>query len=658
MREMTTRIRTSLTGAFMILALISPVFAFGAQSATGAKNASGLSQGKVFINGRELRADYKILFREGVAFIPISEELGYVLGADIDETTDGGHFSVTFKTYETALVFSEGQSISTSNGIIRNLERPPFVSGGLLYVPLKDFFEQLECDVKRDGDNFQITKSTLFPDVISEAPEGFLASPTAGAAAATGTAPIGTATAPADLLTLQYTYENVFEFENATVSGDATQSNLTPKTDFYHRLNFRAEGNMRNGYDLQGIFKTSSTTERDLNGGKVDTFNLNFYKNKISLNLYDYTPKVSRFVLKSYPLRGVMYDRQNNLFSMTALWGETPKSLRDSYYNRFENAFIIGKAFGKNTSLNAVYSRTKDTGIDQDDDRIDNSVFSIFGSSSRKKYSFNSEFALSRTSLFYGDKFDSKAKWFEAKYKDKRTNVASSYERVGSEFYSETSYFTPGKREFQTLATSKLRKDMTLGTGYKTTKLSSDTSQLIPLQFTLIPLKSRPKMKWKLSKDYERARSDYGSKITDKRKFEYSDRIGKAKADFTIERNRQKDTWGEWQFRTTQRYRFISDLSKKLQMYLQFKKEYKTQTINARKRYYQYKYIYELEEWSELSFSVERYYNGTSSNRDTISAAYKKLDVINDREYSIEYQYLNYRDHNDNSIMASFSFIK
>ncbi len=93
-------------------------------------------------------------------------------------------------------------------------------------------------------------------------------------------------------------------------------------------------------------------------------------------------------------------------------------------------------------------------------------------------------------------------------------------------------------------------------------------------------------------------------------------------------------------------------------MYLQFKKEYKTQTINARKRYYQYKYIYELEEWSELSFSVERYYNGTSSNRDTISAAYKKLDVINDREYSIEYQYLNYRDHNDNSIMASFSFIK
>jgi hypothetical protein len=667
MNDMTTRARASLAGVFFLLSLISPLRAVGepVESSGNSHAISKFSAGRIFINGREFQSGYRTLVREGIAFIPISEELEFALGADVEQTPVDGSISLSFKTYEAELIFTENKTALLENGIERKLESPPFFLNGLLYVPLRDFFTNLGCEVKSSDNDFYITKATLFPDIISEIPEDILAgaSPVAAgeertpAATETQTIPSSPMSVGKRFTSLQYTYENSLEFENTTVSGDRAQSNMIPKTDFYQRFSFRAEGKMQNGYDMRGIFKSSATTERVLNGGKVDTFNLTFTKNKISMSLYDLAPKVSRYVLRSYPLQGALYERENNHFGWTALWGKTPKRLGDTPYNRYGQAAIFEKSYDKST-INLAYVRTKDTGAVQDSDRIDNSVISAYGSSNAAKMDLSGEFAFSKTKLFYEDAINSKAKWLELKYKNRQTNIFGSYERVGSGFYSETSFFTPGRREYQILATHKPQKDLTLGGGYTSTKLSGDSSFLIPLQATITPFESRPRLKLKLQKDYEKSRSSFGPRITDKRKFDISDRVGKAKVDMTFERNRQKDTWGDWRFRTAQRYRYITDITKKLQMFLQFKTELKTLSSNPKKRYYQYKYIYELGEWSELSFNAERYYNGTSNDRFSNSFAFKKLDVMNDREYSIEYQFLNYRVHNDNCLMLSYSYVR
>ncbi len=643
----------------MVSSLMISVGAADAPPGSGSKDAPATSTGKVIINGKELVSGYRILLREGIAFIPVSEELENFLGADVEQSSARGINTLSFRTLETELVFTEGETAFAENGMERQLEKPPFFTSGLLYVPLREFFVHLGCSVEFRNMNYQITKGTLFPDIISAIPEDILDGSAPATAEKRPMPEQATAPAPLEdrLFALQYTYENALEFQNVTVSGDQTQSNMIPKTEFYQRLNFRTEGKMRNGYGLTGVFKPSATTERTMNGGKIDSANLTYAKNKISLSLYDMTPKISRYVLRSYPLQGAMYTRDGRLYGWSAIWGKTPKRLRDSIYNRYEKAIILRKLKEK-ASLNAVYSETKDTGVDQDAERIKNSVISIYGNTVSKRLSMSGEFAMSDTVFFFEEPERSEARWIEVKYKDKRTNIVSSYERVGGGFYSETSFFTPGRREYQILAIHKPRKDLTLGGGYTSTKLYGDSSIMIPLQVSLSPFRSRPKLKLKAEKNYEKSRSDFGSRITDKRKFDLSDRVGKAKVNAAFERNRQKDMWGEWRFRSTQKYRYVTDLTKKIQMFWQFKTELKTLSSNPKKRYYQYKYIAEAGEWSELSMSVERYYNGTSNDRVTNSVTYKTLDIVNDREIALEYQYLNYREHNDNYLMVSYSFIK
>lgn len=641
------------------LLLCLPVSAPGENG--GAPGLSLPSETRVFINGRELLSEYDILRREGVDYIPVSQELEYMLGATADIDEAGPRARLEFVTLESVLVFAAGEREYIDDGLARALDREPFLRFGLFYVPVEDFFHALECEVEFDGRDYHITKVTLFPDVISDIPGDFLdveKDTEVGAldalAAEAAAAPETTAGKTFDL---GFTYENKTAFENVTVSGIESQSNMERQTDFHNEFKLRTLGRMRNGYTVNGVFRTNMTTDRTVNQGEVDRFNLSFAKGGKELQLYDMTQKVSRFVMKNYLLQGVSYRRRGNAFDWKGIWGKTPKDLGETPYNRYTKGLILEKLFGDGR-YTASYVNVKDTGVTQNMARLDNTVYSVDAEMKFDEVTIVNEYAYSVTDIFHDERIKAFARYFEAKYRDRQSYIIMSHEQVGSEFVSETTFFTPGRREFQVMTTNRINRRLTLGGGYKTTRFMGQSTFVIPLQARVVPFASRPRLKLKLQDTFEKSTTAFGPRITDKRKFEISDRIGRAKADIRFERRRQKDSFAEWKFRTTQRYKYVTSVTKQLYVYLQHKRELKTRSSNPKKRFYQYKLIYEPEDWAELSLSVERYYNNTTNDRMTTSLTYKKLDIFNDREYSLEYRFLNYSGHNDSHLLISYSFLK
>jgi len=617
----------------------------------------------VYVNGSELFLDHSPVVRAGIIFLPLTDSLAYELDGDLEESITGGYKTVEFSSIEGVLEFTEGDTMYSSSGRWRELPEPPFVSSGILYVPLERFFTELGFDLEVTDDGIFAEKELAAEDLVEGIPESVLKGEVTGEKRVEEQAAgeeLEEAVQEDKYYGVEYTYENKVEFVNVAVSGDSSQSNLLPQTDFYNDFSIRFMGELANGYSLRSTIKTNSTTDQTINRGELARFHLSFSKPGKSINLYDLTPKVSQFVLKNYILQGLEYNRDYGETKYTFLTGRTPKKLRESRYNRYVSAGRVERKFGEEF-IEFTYVDVKDTGVTQPDQkRIANRVMSANSLVNMPlNFEMAAEFAQSNTRYAYGSVGRGNARRFELERKARDMNVLVLYERIGSGFVSETSFFSQGRREMSVLVNRRLPMDMTMSAGYRSVRMLGEATDYIPLMLrTPSPFSFRPDMKLKIQKDYEQSRGAYGPRINDKRKITITDRIGKARFNATLERRRKKDTYARWSFKTSQKYRYITYLTKQLELMLQYKHELRTMTSNPKKRYYQSKFIFEPKEWTEVALDFERYYNATVSDHTSSGLSYKSLDIMNDREYSLEYAFHNYRDHNDNVFKLTYSYYR
>lgn len=631
---------------------------------------------KVYVNGQELHTDMPVLQKDRVLYIALGWSVAEALGADFSIGAAGKAYQVTLRKGDTTVTFTEGNTEYVVNGLPQDLFVKPFVQSGFLLVPLRPLFAvfgaSVEWDKEKNVVRVGIGKAEMPPAVSripaevfgggapeEEAPAAATEAVVTPIEAATETAVTGME-AEAESHRIEYTLDNTIGYQSVTVSGDRTQSSLISKSAFSNRFNIRFQGLMPNGYEMNSVLRTTETTDYQRKKGEVNKFSLSLEKERIALTLYDLFPKFSYYQLKNYQTQGVEYERTNNLFTWTAIWGKTPKRLRDSKYFRYLDGFRVHREKTDKSDIGIGYVRVKDTGPNQSTDRIENETYAMNGMLRVNENSkMIGEFSMSSTRIFKGKPTLGNARVLQYQYRDSRTTGTLNYERTGSGYNTETSFVTAGRREASALLNHKVSAKSLVGAGYKTVLLLGEETLSLPLLWTFSPLKSRSDMRLTIQRNFERARgSSDGTKITESREVALADKLGTAKLDLDVERRRQKSLSKGISFRTTQKFRLAQPLTKKLDMTLQYRRERRTQSTTPIMRQGQVTFMYEVKDWTDLVFGLERFYIGSTQDRTSLLVGLKKVDVENDREMSFEYHFYNYRDHNDNSLSLDYSFYR
>jgi hypothetical protein len=303
--------------------------------------------------------------------------------------------------------------------------------------------------------------------------------------------------------------------------------------------------------------------------------------------------------------------------------------------------------------------RTRDGGSPGATDQVDNSVFTVnadgvYG----KRTKLQAEMALSDTTINGLSQDNGRALSLRAQYRDQAMLCTGMFEKTGSAFVSETTYVTAGRRDLSMLCNRKLNERSSLGTGFKAVRMGSQETRTAPYFYSIEPLKNRPNLKFTLRRNHERTFGGGVSRTLDVRSAGVSERFGSAGLDVTIERRKQKETGGGVSFRNSFRYRLELLLAKTTELALQVKRERRTMGSNTRTRFYQIRLDHELMPWNDLFLAASRYYNGTTNNRTDLSVGFRKIDIVNDWEFNIEFKHYNFRDHNDNVLRISYGFFK
>jgi len=638
----------------MVLALPCLAQALEDPAQDYAPQYSGVAPG-IYINGMKLIPDVPPALRGGRVFVPVTQSVAWAFDADaVYEQTAGG-LQLTLRMPGAEAVFTEGMARYSFGGTVRMMADAPFVMDGVLAVPLQPLFESLGGAVTFTRDavavDMPLPSSAVqkIPDSMFVRESGEIPAP------ATGTEEI-----PFEEPAFQYTYENIIEFENIAISGNEALSNLQRKTDYFERINLRMTASLESGWAMNSTFRGSATTDDDLKQGEVDRFFAVFQKEKTSWTVYDLYPKLTRYALKNYQMQGVQFSKRLGAAGVAAVWGKTPKELRESDYIRYVRGLHFNGPVSDSTQWGLGYVAVRDTGDLQPTDRIDNRVFTMTGDYKKKDLAVQGEMAMSMTRVFHEEWDRGKARWINAQWRsgNRATSWNMSYERTGSQFESETAFFTAGRRELSMLLNHRLNKRTLFGGGWKNVILLGETTWYSPLQLAASPFAARPKLRMTLKRNYEKTRGRAGTRVTDRRALSLDDRFGAARVRWDFERRAQKDVLGSRSWRTSQRYRFDAPMSDRLNSQFQVRKERRTTGSNPINRFTQARFVYELGEWDELTLTLERYYNGTPYNRFNNNLMYRRLDVLNDREITVEIGYINYPQHNENTFHIKYSFYR
>lgn len=615
-----------------------------------------------------------LLLQGHTLFVRLTEDLGRSLPEPLSwETNASPPMRLTVREDGNTVILEERSRIlRTSAGTIK-LPAAPFRSGDALFVPIRSLFSTLGYEVYWGAREHRIylSKKAIVEQVTNAEIEGIMvriskretsrvvvSAPPSQIEHSTETL----STPPPKVVNkskFEFTYDNTIGFENTAVSGLSDQSNLVPRSIVTNQFNFRFQTQLENGYQLGGNIRTLGTSEDTENPGQLTKLSLTMEKEDASLTFYDMYPKFSYYLMKNYQVRGIQYNRTNNLFSLSFLHGESPKIAGDSEYSRYVSGFQIHRSKTKDRDLGITFIRTKDTGAPLVSDQLDNQVLALNAAGkSGKKIRYFGEMALSRTETNGISPALSKARTFQAQYRDPTTICSMVYERNGQEFDTETAMTTSGRRELSVLVNRRLSARSMTGLGAKSVRLGDEETTSIPVIYTITPTTRRPKMKWTFQRNYEKARNYEGPRITDSRVMIFADQIGSVHFDFNNERRRLKEKDGAMQFRSMRRLRFDLPVQKKTEMSVQHKWERRSSGANPLTRFTQVQFVYELAEWAELSFGGARYYNATLNNRTSFNVGLRKMDIVNDTETNLAYEFYNYRDHNDNVIRVSYGLFR
>lgn len=621
----------------------------------------------VFINNVLLPLDIPASMRNGEVFIPVTAEFALAMGGEFDLSIEGGKTSIRLNIMDRLIEFMEGSVDYTVDGSpMKAAEAPYLESEGVLMIPAKDLFAALDAAVEWNSSQMKLTvkKKIEEKDIKKELPPQVFtpATATVEVKAATGTTGMTDAEIEAMLAggkKIQFTYDNTFSLDVDTVSGDKSKSYLSPKQIFQNKISLRVEGEAGHGYKLQGQFNPVANTDRFAKGGEMQKSFLSFTKGDQYLGLYDILPKFSNYELKNYRLQGAELKSASNGLSFNAVAGKSPKKYKDSEYARYVGAARVRRGNDKKYfALN--FTAARDTGNRRVADKLDNRVLSVSGAGViTKDWNWSGELARGETHyLFRGNSTRGTALLIQSKRIEKNGTIDFGWEATSADFVSRTSFFTQGKREITAIYNgAAVRKKVTIGTGAKTRLLKGSLTRIFPTSLSIKPLKRRKSLKIDLRQNYERTLGASHSLI-DNRAYSVRDVI--KNIDITVSRGRKKSRNNNnvTSFRDNFDYKVKFDASEKNQITLQYVKDKAQYAAIPMSRVFRVKIAREMGEWSDMSVGLERYYNGSSSDRYGYTVAYRALNIDKNTEITVETGLVNYRYHNENSLKLRYNIYK
>jgi len=555
--------------------------------------------------------------------------------------------------------FTEEQAQMMVDGQVRSLPVAPYADeAGVLMVPAADFFMAAQAQVQYDeaAMAMHVTRSIEAPDVAGQLPPELVEPPV-------DTQEQGMTQEQLEAFMgqeagLLFTAENSFGVEVDSVSGDQTQSYLTPHQVALDQFTLRMEGEVSGGFNLTGFLRTAGSSDADRKRGEVQKMNFLLEKPGLAVSLYDLLPKFSRYTLRNYRLQGVDVKRTRGSFSIQAVAGTSPKKYKDSEYQRLAGAARAQwGADAQHVALNLVAVR--DTGESRGVEKLDNRVASVSARAAAPGgWDLFGEFAGADTDfLLAGQDASSTALQLQAKRKTRHSTLDLSYENTGSDFFSESANFTQGKHEWSALWNAKPHPRVTLGLGHRNRLLKGNHTYIYPTLLSLAPWASRSKFKVDVRRNYERT-TGLSRSIVDNRRLDVRDMLGSVTAQASLGRRKTKDNSGQAAFRTTYDYKAQFLVNPRVLCVVQSNKEKRQNSSTPLTRFAQARFTVELGDWTDMSITLERYYNASRNSRAGAILGFRHLDIKTDTEYLFDYSFMNYPEHNDHSFKMRYNIYR
>ncbi|MEW6201325.1 MAG: hypothetical protein AB1546_05075 [bacterium] len=653
---------------------------------------------KIYINGTHLKTSEPLWRLRGTMYLPLDPTLTAALNLDMAVTKEESGRVLRIMADKTEIKYSEGACAFTVNGVIT--QSPAVALFDMTYraVPLRTFFEALGGQVLWNSKEARIDV-TILKDVEREKvvrlPDGFFKSPLKDAKiekAEDKTASVadetrrGAETPPAEEKKavqetateteespksaeelepaqnprkFQYTYENTIGVDSSEVEGDETASYVQEETVFHNLFSLRAKDILDGGYEMNGFVRTIETTDDDTKKFEFDKLTVSFNKGSVNYDVYDLVPKFSRFLLRDYRLQGVQYERAGSGGGFDMIMGKTPKRVRDSEYARYVGGARYAWGGGSNV-YRISYVQARDTGTERGaSERVKNRVVSFsWATSLLKAWNLEGEYAVGGAwGWGIGGGERGSARFLKAEYKAKKTRMTLLYEGVGANFVSETAFYTPDRTEFSATYQKKPNTGLMYMFGYKSRLYRGNRTYFYPASVTIQPLSDRSRLKVMLDRDFQKTAGEQ-SNIVDNRKARAMMKFGDLNVETQILRRKDKNKTGNVLFRTARNMKLRYPLSEKLGATVQFNREQRQQSTTPLLRQFRANLEYELKEWTDMILSMERYYNATAADNTKAKIGFRKVNVYDDWEIGLDFQFVNYRDHNDRVIKVRYSFLR
>ena len=651
-----------------MMMLASPAAAAGEEGVRAAETP------EITVNGTILRSGMPAEIRNGGVFLPLTQSLAEVLGADLDVILDEkGLVSARLLFREYELKFREGGGEMTVNGRQVLLSGAAYASaGGVLMAPAADLFRALgsEVDWNEKTMTLRVTRSVKTTGILDRIPGEVLGTPEGGSPAGREPPPPKEEQQPAALneaqldeylsggKRIQYAFEHSFSAEADTVSGDRGRSWVLPRQAFSNKFSIRAKGETQGGWDMDGILRIGSTTERNLKKSELQRFNISLAKKNSAVVVYDLLPRFTRFALRNYRLQGIDVSRKSGKWTFESVAGKTPKKYRDSEYARY----VYGTRVMRGTPEEHVavnYVATRDTGSRRATSQMDNQFVGVSAQGEfQGNWKWSSEYAGSSTRInSSGVSSSGRAFNFQSRRSMAADLLEIGYETTGAGFVSETAYFTSGISEFSVMYNRRLNPDCNFGLGNKYRTLRGSRSYITPKLFSIRPFDRYHDLKIELRHDTEHT-SGASFSLVENRSVDVSHRIAGMDLRVSLGRRKNRTGAGPAAVLSTTDWRAAVPLSKKTTAILLSNIEKRRAALSPMSRMSRVTLSREIGEWSDISVSTERFYNNTDSNRRGVSLAFRSLDIETDREIIIEYSFMNYSMHNDQSSRLMYNIYK
>lgn len=620
-----------------------------------ARAQSGDEAPVIVYNGALLRTDLPLASRNGQLYLPLTPAVCYSLGAEMDAYLEQDRIRAVVQWFGRQIEFTEGQAQMLVDGLAHTLAAAAYSdTAGVLMVPALPFFTAVEAEAQYDPAalSLRVTRRIEAPDIVSQLPPELAPKP--ADAAQQGMTDAQLEEFMGQSRGMIFTIENSFGAEVDSISGDRTQSYLTPRQVLLDRLTLRMEGSVAGGFHLDGFMRAASTTDRDQKRGEIQKMYFLLERPGLSVTLYDVLPKFSRYTMRNYRLQGADVKHVRGAFTYQAAAGISPKKFKDSEYSRLAGA--ARAQWGPDTRHVALnFAAVRDTGAARGDEKLDNRVGSVSARATHNGWDMFGELAAADTDLLLaGRNASSTALQLQARRKTRHSTLDLNFENTGADFYSESTSFTQGKHEWSALWNAKPHARMTLGLGHRNRLLKGNRTYIYPVLVGLSPSASRTRLKVDLRRNYERTTGASRS-LVDNRLLEVRDKLGSVSVQATLGRRKTKDNSGESAIRATFDYRAQFLVAPKILCVTQFSKEKRQNSTTPLTRYYRTGFTIEVGEWTDMSIAIERYYNASGSNRLGAVVGFRHLDVKTDTEYLFDYSFMNYPAHNDHSIKMRYN---